>query len=74
MLKIKILRIKVQKFDRVHKKTEPFAHVDIRLLADDVSKTATNTFDGGKGKHDILLTVNIRVQNTQNVLKFLVGD
>lgn len=53
---------------------QPLVHIDISLLADEVSKTPPDTFDGGESEHDLLLTVHIGVQNTQNVLKFLVRN
>ena len=39
------------------------------LLEDKVGVTTTNTLDGGDGEHDVPLTIDIRVHNTQNVLK-----
>jgi hypothetical protein len=54
------------------KKQVPLVHVYIGLLADNVRKTATNTFDGGKSKHNLLFAINVGVQNTKNVLEFLI--
>lgn len=47
----------------------PLAEVNVGLLADQVGVTATNTLDLGQGVHDLLLTVNIGVEQTQNVLE-----
>lgn len=55
-----------------HKKHKPFVHVNVGFLTNDVGETATDTFDGGKGEHDLLLAIDIGVQNTKNVLKILV--
>ena len=52
--------------------TKPFVHVDIGFFAADVGKTATNTFNGGKSEHNLLLTIDVGVQNTKNVLEILV--
>lgn len=54
------------------KKSPPLIHVDIGLLADDVCETPPNTFNGGQSKHNLLLPVDIRVQNTKNMLEVLV--
>ena len=50
----------------------PFVHVDIGFLADDIGESATNTLDGSEGKHDLLLPIDVGVEHTKNVLKFLV--
>ena len=39
------------------------------LLEDKVGVTTTNTLNGGDGEHDVPLTINIGVHNTQNVLE-----
>merc|ERR1711974_74639 len=46
--------------------------VDIGLLADEVGKATANTLDGGEGEHHLVLAINVGVENTQNVLEFLV--
>lgn len=51
---------------------EPLVHVDISLLADDVGQAATDTFNGGKSEHYLLLPVYVGVQHTQYVLELLV--
>lgn len=53
-------------------KRRPFVHVNISFLADDVGKTATNTLDRSEGKHDLLLSIDVRVEHTKNVLELLV--
>ena len=52
--------------------TSPLVHVDISLLANNVSETPSNTLDGGQSKHNLLLSINVGVQYTQNVLKVFV--
>lgn len=47
----------------------PLVEVDIGLLADQVGVAATDTLDLGQGIHDLLLTLNIGVEETQNVLE-----
>lgn len=45
----------------------PLVQVDIGLLADQVGVSATDTLDLGQGVHDLLLSVNIGVQKTQDL-------
>ena len=45
--------------------------LDLSLLADDVSETAADTADGGEGERDHAVTINVGVENTQNVLEVL---
>ena len=42
---------------------------NIGLLQADVGVTTSNSLDGGHGEHDARLTVDVRVQNTKNVLE-----
>lgn len=53
-------------------KREPFVHVDIGFLANNVGETATDTFNGSEGEHYLLFAIHVRVQYTKNVLKVLV--
>jgi hypothetical protein len=53
---------------------EPLVHVNLSLLADQVGEAAADTLDLGQGIHDLLLTVNVGVEDTQNVLKLLVVE
>ena len=54
--------------------TGTLVQVDIGLLAANVGVTTTDTFDGGQGVHDLVLSINVGVENTQDVLEsFLVG-
>ena len=53
-------------------KGRPLIHVNIGLFADDVGETATNTLDRGHGEHNLLLSINVRVLHTQNVLEIFV--
>lgn len=50
----------------------PLVQIDIGLLADQVGVSATDTLDLGQGVHDLLLTVDIGVEKTQNL--FRVSD
>lgn len=50
----------------------PLVQVDIGLLADQVRVPTTDTLDLGQGVHDLAATVNVGVEETQNVL-FNVG-
>lgn len=47
----------------------PLVQVDIGLLADQVRVATTNTLDSGHGVHYLLLTINIGVEETKNILK-----
>lgn len=67
-----------QKWKKKHKNkclmkpNEPLVHVDISFFAANVSESPANTFDRGKSEHYLLLPINVRVQDTQNVLEILV--
>jgi hypothetical protein len=43
--------------------------IDIGLLADQVGVAATDTLDLGQGVHDLLLAIDVRVQQTDDVLE-----
>ena len=47
----------------------PLVEVDIGLLADQVGVSATDTLDFGQSVHNFPLTVDIGVEETQNVLR-----
>lgn len=47
----------------------PLVEVDVGLLADQVGVSATNTLDLGQGVHDLLLSVNIGVEKTEDELE-----
>jgi hypothetical protein len=49
--------------------TGALAEVDIGLLADQVGVAATDTGDLGQGVHDLLLALNVRIQQTDDVLE-----
>ena len=48
----------------------PLANINLSLLADSSGKTTTNTLDRGQGINDLLLTINVGIENTENVLEF----
>ena len=50
--------------------TGSLINIDFGLFADQISESAPKTLDFGKTKDYITLSLNVRVQNTQNVLKF----
>lgn len=58
------------------KVTGALGEIDIGLLADQVGVTATDTSDLGQGVHDLLLAIDVRVQQTDDVLevRLLSGD
>jgi hypothetical protein len=49
--------------------TGTLAEIDIGLLADQVGVAATDTLDLGQGVHDLLLSIDVRVQQTDDVLE-----
>ena len=51
--------------------TGALVHVDLGLLADKVGEARTETLDLGHSEDDIALALNVGIEDTQNVLKFL---
>jgi hypothetical protein len=51
--------------------TGPLAKIDVSLATNDVSVTTTDTLDGRQSECDLSATIDVRVHNTKNVLKFL---
>jgi hypothetical protein len=49
--------------------TGALGKIDIGLLADQVGVSATDTLDLGQGVHDLLFSIDIGVQQTNNVLE-----
>ena len=45
----------------------PLVQIDIGLLADQVGVSATNTLDSGQGVHNLLLTTDVGVEETQDL-------
>jgi hypothetical protein len=63
------------KLNNYRKRGIPLVHVNACLLADQVGKATANTLDLGQGVHHLVLTIDVGVQDTQDVLKFfLVND
>jgi hypothetical protein len=54
--------------------TGALGKVDIGLLADQVGVSATDTLDLGQGVHDLLLAIDVRVQQTDDVLEAVAGQ
>ena len=54
----------------------PLVEINISLLADQVGVATADTLDLGQGVHDLLLSLNIGVEQTQNELegRLLSGD
>lgn len=53
---------------KIRSPNSPLVHVDIGLLADQVRVTTSDTLDLGKGVHDLATTLDVGVEQTQNVL------
>ena len=47
----------------------PLVEVNVGLLADDVGVAATNTLDLSQGVHDLALSINVGVEETQDMLR-----
>jgi hypothetical protein len=54
--------------------TGALGKVDIGLLADQVGVSATDTLDLGHRIHDLLLAIDVRVQQTDNVLEAVTSQ
>ncbi|EJK73956.1 hypothetical protein THAOC_04400 [Thalassiosira oceanica] len=50
--------------------TGSLVHVDLSLLADKVGESASEALNLGQAEDDVTLTLNVSVENTQDVLKF----
>jgi hypothetical protein len=46
----------------------PLVQINICFLADEVGITTTDALDLGKGVHDLALSINVSVEETQDVL------
>lgn len=51
------------------RKFVPLGGVNLSLAADKSGETATTTADGGQGEDDLLTTVNVGVENTEDMLE-----
>lgn len=47
----------------------PFVQVDIGLLTDQVGVSAADTLDLGQGVHDLLLSIDVRVEESKDELE-----
>ena len=47
----------------------PLVKINIGLLADQVGVASSDTLDLGQGVHDLLLSLNVGVEETQDELK-----
>jgi negative regulator of genetic competence, sporulation and motility len=50
----------------------PFTHVHVCLLAYKVCESPAHSLDRGQGKHDLLSSIDVRIEHTQNMLEVLV--
>ena len=48
----------------------PLVQINIGLLADQVGVTTTDTLDSGQGVHDLLLSIDVGVEETENELDY----
>ncbi len=48
----------------------PSLRVNLSLLADKISESSSDTLNGSKSVGDLSLSVNVGVENTENVLEF----
>lgn len=55
--------------DQNIKNALPSRNIDLSLLAHGHGETTTNTLDRGQGIDDLLLSINVRVEDTKNVLE-----
>lgn len=51
----------------------PLVKVDIGLLANQVGVPPTDTLDLSQGVHDLALSINVRVEETQDVLQYILA-
>jgi hypothetical protein len=49
--------------------TGAFVYVNFGFFADEISETATDTLDFGHTEDDVSLSLNVSVENTENVLE-----
>jgi hypothetical protein len=47
----------------------PFVEVNISLFDDDVGVSSSHTLDSGQRKHDLLFSINIGIEKTENMLE-----
>ena len=49
--------------------TGPLGQRNVSLLQNDVGVSPSNTFDRGQSEHNVGLSLNVGVENTENVLE-----
>lgn len=54
--------------------TSALGQINIGLLADQVGVAATDTLDLGQGVHDLLLSIDVCVQQTDDVLEAVASQ
>lgn len=52
----------------------PFVQVHVGLLQHDVGETSADTLDGGHGEHHLTFAIDVRAEDTQNVLELFRDD
>ena len=63
-----VLDLELNIAPRGYRNDAPLVQIDVGLLADDVGVPSTNTFDLSQGVHDLALSIDVCVQQTENVL------
>lgn len=51
--------------------TSPLRQINVGLLENDVGVSPTDTLNRGHGEHNLLPTIDVGVEDTQDVLKLL---
>ena len=54
--------------------TSSLTKIHIGFFANDISKSAADTFNGGQGVHNVPFTIDVGVEDTKNVLELVRHD
>ena len=52
----------------------PLVEVNLSLFAHHIRETATNSLDGSDGKWNLVASINVRVENTEDVLELVLRE
>lgn len=55
-------------------KDVPLVKINASALADQVGETTSNTLDSGEGVSDLVLTINVGVEDTKDVLEIVIFE
>lgn len=69
-IKLAISTQKEVEFENGGEKCLPLVEVDLGDLEDEVGESSANSLDDSEGEHDLSLTVNVSILNSQNVSEF----